>query len=138
MVQKNQKYKLGDILVRQGYLSDKQLKSALEAQKKTKQRLGDYLIDAGIVSDKDIAYALHIQLGVGIVELRGIDIPDSVISLVSGSVLRKHNVLPIGFDSSSSNSLILVMSDPLDMVAQDDISIITNCFIEPREEHPIC
>ena len=132
MVQKNQKYKLGDILVRQGYLSDKQLKSALEAQKKTKQRLGDYLIDSGIVSDKDIAYALHIQLGVGIVELRGIDIPDAVISLVSGSVLRKHNVLPIGFDSSSSNSLILVMSDPLDMVAQDDISIITNCFIEPR------
>ena len=62
MVPKNQKYKLGDILVQQGYLSDKQLKSALEAQKKTKQRLGDYLIDSGIVSDMDIARALHILL----------------------------------------------------------------------------
>ncbi|MBP8639459.1 MAG: Flp pilus assembly complex ATPase component TadA [Oscillospiraceae bacterium] len=132
MVQKNQKYKLGDILVQQGYLSDKQLKSALESQKKTKQRLGDYLIDSGIVSDKDIARALHIQLGIGIVELRGVDIPEDVISLVNGSILRKHNVLPLAFEGSSNNTLILVMSDPLDMVAQDDISIITNCFIEPR------
>lgn len=132
MVPKNQKYKLGDILVQQGYLSDKQLKSALEAQKKTKQRLGDYLIDSGIVSDMDIARALHIQLGIGIVELRGADIPEDVISLVNGNILRKHNVLPLAFEGSSNNTLILVMSDPLDMVAQDDISIITNCFIEPR------
>ena len=132
MVPKNQKFKLGDILVQQGYISDKQLKSALEAQKKTKQRLGDYLIDSGIVSDMDIARALHIQLGIEIVELRGIDVPDDVISLVSANVLRKHNVLPLSFVGASSNTLILVMSDPLDMVAQDDISIITNCFVEPR------
>jgi len=132
MVPKNKKYRLGDILLQQGYISEAQLKSALEAQKKNKQRLGDYLIDSGIVSDKDIMQALHIQMGIEIIELRGIDIPDEVISLVSGSVLRKHNVLPIAFDGAARNTLILVMSDPLDMVAQDDISIITNCFIEPR------
>ncbi len=132
MVPKNKKYRLGDILLQQGYISDTQLKSALDAQKKTKQRLGDYLIDSGIVSDKDIAQALNIQLGIEIVELRGIDIPEDVITLVGGSVLRRHNVLPIAFVNGSRNTLILVMSDPLDMVAQDDISIITNCFIEPR------
>ena len=132
MVPNNKKYRLGDILLQQGYISEAQLKSALEAQKKSKQRLGDYLIDSGIVSDKDIMQALHIQMGIEIIELRGIDIPDEVISLVSGSVLRKHNVLPIAFDGAARNTLILVMSDPLDMVAQDDISIITNCFIEPR------
>ena len=132
MVPKNKKIKLGDILLQQGYISDKQLKSALEAQKKTKQRLGDYLIDSGIVSDRDIAQALNIQLGVEIVELRGIDIPENILSMVSAAVLRKHNVLPIAFETGSRNTLILVMSDPLDMVAQDDISIITNCFVEPR------
>lgn len=128
----NKKYKLGDILVQQNYISDAQLRSALEAQKKTKQRLGDYLIDSGIVSDKEVAQALHIQLGIEVVELRGIKIPDDVISLVSGSVLRKHGVLPIAVERSVRNTLILVMADPLDMVAQDNISIITNCFIEPR------
>ena len=83
------------------------------------------------MSDSDIAKALHIQLGIEIVELRGMKIDPDVISLVNGSVLRKHNVLPIGFNKNT-NELLLAMSDPLDMVAQDDISIITNCTIEPR------
>ena len=64
MVPRNKKYRLGDILLQQGYISEAQLKSALEAQKKSKQRLGDYLIDSGIVSDKDIMQALHIQMGI--------------------------------------------------------------------------
>lgn len=132
MVPKNKKFRLGDILVQQGYITENQLVSALDGQKSTKQRLGDYLIDSGIVSDRDIARALHIQLGIDIVELRGIEIPEDVISLVSGSVLRKHSVLPLSFNGNSRNSLLLAMSDPLDIVAQDDIAIITNCIIEPR------
>ena len=66
------------------------------------------------------------------VELRGVKIPPEVIGLVSGSILRKHKVLPIGFDEKDQNALILAMADPLDMVAQDDIAIITNRRIEPR------
>lgn len=132
MALKKKKYRLGDILLQQGYISEEQLRSALEAQQKTKQRLGDYLIESGIVSDKDIAQALHLQLGIDYVELRGIEIPEDVISLVSGSVLRKHNVLPIGYYDEAHTTLLLAMSNPLDMVALDDIAIITNCLIEPR------
>ncbi len=132
MALNTKKYRIGDILLQQGYLTEAQLSSALEAQQKSKQRLGDYLIESGIVSDKDIAKALRIQLGVEYLDLRGIVIAEDVISMVSGAVLRKHNVLPIGFDDDARTTLLLVMSDPLDMVAIDDISIITNCLIEPR------
>ena len=127
----NRKLRLGDILIEQGYITQEQLDDALKKQKKSKKRLGDYLVSEGILSDSDIANALHIQLGIEIVELRGMKIDPDVISLVNGSVLRKHNVLPIGFNKNT-NELLLAMSDPLDMVAQDDISIITNCTIEPR------
>ena len=127
----NRKLRLGDILIEQGYITQEQLDDALKKQKKSKKRLGDYLVSEGILSDSDIAKALHIQLGIEIVELHGMKIDPDVISLVNGSVLRKHNVLPIGFNKNT-NELLLAMSDPLDMVAQDDISIITNCTIEPR------
>lgn len=127
----NRKLRLGDILVNQGYISEEKLADALTQQKKSKQRLGDYLVSQGIVSDSDIARALNIQLGIEIVDLRGKKIPAEIIGLVSGSVLRRHNVLPLGFDKDT-NELILAMSDPLDMVALDDIAIITNCSVEPR------
>jgi type IV pilus assembly protein PilB len=129
---KKQKYKIGDILVMQGFLSQQQLESALSAQQKTKQRLGDYLIDAGIVSDKDIQQALHVQLGVETIDLHGVNLPEDILGLVPVSVLRKHNVLPVDYLDSAHTTLILAMVNPLDMVAMDDISIITGCLVEPR------
>ena len=129
---KKEKYKIGDILVMQGFLSPQQLESALTAQQKTKQRLGDYLVDAGIVSDRDIQQALHLQLGVETVDLHGVNLPDDILGLVPVSVLRKHSVLPIDYLDPAHTTLILAMADPLDMVAMDDISIITGCMVEPR------
>lgn len=131
-IMKKEKLRIGDILVAQGFLSPGQLKSALAAQQKKKQRLGDYLVDSGIVSDKDIQQALHLQLGIDVVELRGISLTDSILKLVPVSVLRKHSVLPVDYLDAAHSTLLLAMADPLDMVAMDDISIITGCMVEPR------
>ena len=129
---KKEKYRIGDILVMQGFLSRQQLESALTAQHKTKQRLGDYLVDAGIVSDKDIQQALHVQLGIETIDLHGVNLPDDILNLVPVNVLRKHSVLPIDYLDPARTTLILAMADPLDMVSMDDISIITGCLVEPR------
>ena len=129
---KKEKYRIGDILVMQGFLSRQQLESALTAQHKTKQRLGDYLVDAGIVSDKDIQQALHVQLGIETIDLHGVNLPDDILNLVPVNVLRKHSVLPIDYLDPAHTTLILAMADPLDMVSMDDISIITGCLVEPR------
>ncbi len=129
---KIKKYRLGDLLIMQGVLTQDQLDEGLVAQRKQHRQLGECLIEMGFVSDNDIAQALSIQLNIPIVDLRGIRIDPSVISLVSGTVLRKHTVLPIGYSDTHTGVLILAMANPLDMIAQDDISIVTNCVIEPR------
>ena len=125
------KNRLGEILLQHGLVTEEQLKTALEVQQRGKHRLGDILVESGVTTDDDIAMALHLQLGLPMIDLRGIKVPPEIIGLVSGSVLRKHSVLPIGFDEHNSNFLLLAMADPLDMIAQDDISIITNCAVEP-------
>jgi len=126
------KMRLGDIVVKQGVITEQQLEVALAEQKNSKRRLGDVLIETGMTTESEIARAVHLQLGIEMVDLRGINIPQDVIRLVSGNVLRKYKVLPLGFDENDSNILIIAMADPLDMIAQDDISIITNYRIEPR------
>lgn len=127
------KLRLGDILINQNVITEAQLSAAFDFQKKNKgMRLGDCLIECGFITGEDIAHALHLQLNIEKIDLHGIKIPPEIITLVSGSVLRKHSVLPVAFDPNNPNVLILAMADPLDMVAQDDIAIITNCAIEPR------
>jgi type IV pilus assembly protein PilB len=127
-----QKLRLGTLLVQKGIISDEQLSSALALQKKYHRHLGDCLVEMGYATEEDIVNVLETQLRIPRIDLRGIRIDPEIIGLVNGSVLRKHSVLPIAFDEKLSNSLILAMADPLDMVAQDDISIITNCVIEPQ------
>ncbi|HCT64113.1 MAG TPA: type II secretion system protein GspE [Lachnospiraceae bacterium] len=126
------KMRMGDILIEQKMINQEQLNMALELKKKTKKRLGDVLVEAGIITEREIAFSLNKQLGIDMIDLRGIKIPQELIGLVSGSILRKHKVLPIGFDEQDSTTLLLAMADPLDIVAQDDISIITNFRVEPR------
>ncbi len=129
--QKN-RHRLGEILLQQHVISEKELEKALVAQQKDHKRIGDYLVENGITTDEEIANALHTQLGIETVNLRGMNIPPEIVNLVPGSVLRKHNVLPLGFDPANAHLLLLAMADPLDTVAQDDISIITNHLVEPR------
>ncbi len=126
------KYRLGDLLIHKGIITNSQLEQALEMQKKSNKWLGDYLIELGMVTDSDIANVLELQLNIPRVNLRGVKISPDVINLVNGSILRKHNVLPLKFRDDNASVLIVAMSNPLDMVAQDDISIITNAIIEPR------
>ena len=126
------KLRLGDLLVSQGLLSASLLEVALAEQKKSRTKLGQYLVANGYITDTEIARALHLQLDIELVDLRGLRIPPEVINLVSGTILRKHSVVPIGYDSNDSNVLLLAMSDPLDINAQDDISIISNLRVEPR------
>ena len=126
------KIHLGSLLVQERVITENQLNEALAMQKKTHKRLGDCLMKLGFATEDDIVNVLSTQLNIPRIDLRGIRIDPEVISMVGGTVLRRHGVLPIAFDESRSNALILAMSDPLDMAAQDDITIITNCTVEPR------
>ena len=125
------KIRLGEALVLTNSITEAQLDEALAKQKTTGKRLGEVLIDDGLVTDEVIAKVLHAQLGYPIVELQSIDIAPEVKSLVSSSVLKKYKILPIEYAENNMNVLRVAMSDPMDMNAMDDISIITGCQVEP-------
>lgn len=125
------KIRLGEALVLTNSITEAQLEEALAKQKTTGKRLGEVLIDDGLVSDEVIAKVLHAQLGYPIIELQSIDIPPEVKGLVSSSVLKKYKILPIEYAENNMNVLRVAMSDPMDMNAMDDISIITGCQVEP-------
>ncbi|MEG0688157.1 MAG: ATPase, T2SS/T4P/T4SS family [Hungatella sp.] len=125
------KIRLGNILIHQSAITDEQLALSLERQKDSGKKLGEVLVDEHMLSELQIARALETQLGIAMVDLSGIVIPDSIIQLVSAAILKKYQVIPYEFDAVNPNVLHLAMADPMDMMAMDDISIITNCQIEP-------
>ena len=125
------KIRLGDVLVKSGYITGEQLQNALEGQKGSGKKLGEYLVDAGLVSEEQIARALSQQLGMEMIDLQNVVVAPDILKLVPPKILKKHIVFPFEYRKDNVGVLRVAMSDPMDMNAQDDISIITNCIVEP-------
>ena len=123
--------RLGDLLIRQDVLTEEKLKKALELQKGTGKKIGEVLVENGFITEEMIARALQTQLGLKIIELTGVTIPKEVRNLVSVNLLKKYQCIPFELDPYNANILHLAMSDPMDMAAIDDISIVTNLQVEP-------
>ena len=70
------KIRLGELLIREGRLTDDQLQQALARQKQTGRRLGAVLQDLGFVTDDVIARLLAAQLKFPYFEphLEGVDV----------------------------------------------------------------
>ena len=130
-----QRLKIGDLLLNAGVINEQQLQKALDYSKEQRQkgnakRLGDCLRELGFVTDRQVAEALASQLNLQLVDLQGFTLSKQMQELIPGSTLRKHSVLPLGYDPKDPQAIFLAMSDPLDIVAIDDVEIITNCRIE--------
>ena len=131
MALRRERMRLGDLLVKQNVLTEEDLGKALQKQKGSGKKIGEVLVDEGFITEEAIVQALHMQLGLQVVELNGITIPREVRELVGVELLKKYTVVPFEVDPHNANILHLAMADPMDMVAIDDISIVTDMQIEP-------
>lgn len=123
--------RIGECLLNENFITQEKLDEALALQKSSGKRLGELLVENGFVTGEQLATALSRQLGLGIVNLQVIEIPDDILNMVPAQILRKHKVLPFEYKPGAPNTLHLAMSDPMDTVAIDDIGIVTNLSIEP-------
>jgi type IV pilus assembly protein PilB len=87
--------RLGELLTKASLISQDQLKDALRVQKETGGKLGETLIKLGFVSEEDITECLSQQFGVPSINLQHFEIDASVIKLIPGDVARKYNILPV-------------------------------------------
>lgn len=125
------KLRLGDVLVNSKAITNTQLLQALDLQKGSGKKLGEVLVEEGIVTEEQIAMALSTQLHIELIDLTTIAVSQDILDLIPVNVLKKNKVFPIEYAQDSMNVLRVAMADPMDMYAQDDISIITNCQVEP-------
>ncbi|MBP2653919.1 MAG: epsE [Firmicutes bacterium] len=124
----NQRFRLGDILLNAGIITDEQLQKALAMQRKNGERLGKTLINLGVVSEDNILRALESQLGVDVVSLARYPIERDAALLIPAQLAERHKVLPLKKDGSQ---IILAMADPTNFFAIDDVRMVTGLNVQP-------
>ncbi len=119
---KKRTLKLGDILVNLGFITEQELRLALEEQAKTGEKLGEVLIRLSLVTEEEVAYALAYQAGVEFVNLEEVITNPAVIKLVSYKVAKENRVLPLDTDGKR---IVVALSDPFNFRAIDLIEQTT-------------
>ena len=125
------KIRIGDVLVAAGAITEEQLQEGLAKQKETCRKLGNALVDLGFISNDMLITVLTTQLGIDYIELKGAKIEEKVIHMVPENMVTKYQAIPIEIDPDNPNILKVAMADPMDIMAMDDIGLVTNLQVEP-------
>ncbi len=121
--------KLGEMLVKAGKITQEQLDEALKGQVIFGGRLGTNLIEMGYLEEDDISRLLSEKLGVPYVPPEQLmTIPAGVIALIPREMAAKYKVIPLSLEKKK---LVLVMEDPSDLAAIDEIAFRTGFNISP-------
>lgn len=125
------KIKLGDLLVAAGAITEDELMEALSRQKELGLKLGQTLVKLDYISQDILNATLQQQLGIDFISLQGVKLEEQILNIIPENLIRKYRAIPIEFDETNPNVLRVAMSDPMDIIALDDMSIATNYQIEP-------
>ena len=120
--------RLDDILLDSGKITKEQLETAINKQKSSKnKKLVEVLIELGYVTEEDILDLLNQHLDIPIVDLFNYHIDPKIIALVPENIARKYNLIPVDIDDGE---LLVVMNDPFNIFAIDDIKLLTGMKIK--------
>lgn len=87
--------RLGEVLLKAGHITAAQLEEALEHQRGTSLRLGQMLVRLGWLRETTMRQALCAQLHVNFVDLDAIAIDPELARLIPESFARRYSVIPL-------------------------------------------
>lgn len=92
---------LGQLLVKKRLLTDEQLGQALQVHKARGGRLGQVLIELGYISDRDLASALSDQFGYTFEPTPHLNFDPEAARLVDEGFVQRHAAVPLRMDGQS-------------------------------------
>ncbi|MCS7201191.1 MAG: type II secretion system ATPase GspE [Dictyoglomus sp.] len=119
---------LGEILIEEGIITKEQLEIALEESHKRAKPLGETLLELKYINDYQLAQVLSIQLGFPFKSLKEIKIDPEIAKMINFSKAKQDLILPL---YKENNRVVVAMVDPANIMALDDIKMITKSEVEP-------
>jgi len=120
--------RIGDLLLKEGLITQDQLNKALQEQRNNGTRVGYNLVKLGYVKETDLTRMLARQHKMPAVDLTKFQVDPRIAKLIPAELALKHSVLPLKRDG---RTLTVAMSDPATMSVLDDIKFITRLDIFP-------
>jgi len=118
--------KLGTYLVKNGIITEKQLREAIKEKRETGQRLVSVLTGLAYISEDKLLAQLSTLYGMDVVDVDFIIPDEKVLEMIPAEKAYHYEVLPI---DRKGRYLTVAMVDPTDISAIEDLRFITSMEI---------
>ena len=120
-MQSTTKMRIGEMLLKQGYINEEQLNKALEMQKTSGKRLGRTLVDLGFMPEERLIEILSMQFEVPYVKLENFIIDADAYTYLPEDLCKTYKIVPLFVLKTEDDrrmprvSLTIAMTDPTNM-----------------------
>ncbi|MEA5075811.1 MAG: ATPase, T2SS/T4P/T4SS family, partial [Coriobacteriia bacterium] len=120
--------RLGMLLMRAGIITERQLADALEIHKVTGSPLGKVLVDLGHATQGGILSVMAKQIGIPYINFAEQRPDANAIAVVPRDLAVRYTLMPMEI---ADDRLVVAMADPQNVLALDDLRIITGYEVQP-------
>jgi type IV pilus assembly protein PilB len=122
------------VIVELGFVTRERAEAAVEESRKAGKPAGQVLLEAGAITADELARALAERFGLDHADLTVYSPDLSATNLISPEAARRFSAVPIGFDDDEK--LIVAMADPANVLALDDLKLLTGHELRPAVASP--
>ncbi|MBI5480977.1 MAG: hypothetical protein HY906_19115 [Deltaproteobacteria bacterium] len=123
---------LGDLLVAEGLLDQAGVESAARTARRLGVALVTALLEERLVEPGELLDLLRDRLKLPDVDLDRVIVEPDAVRALPFAFAEQHALLPVALERRGGRSLMrVVMADPLDQAAIDEIEFTTGCRVEP-------
>jgi type IV pilus assembly protein PilB len=114
---------LTDVIVAMGLASQRQVDEALDQSRTSGTTPESVLLQTGAITQDSLARALAERYGLDHLDLGIFTVDMAAANLVSTAVAKRYQAVPVAF--ADKRTLLVAMADPSNVLAVDDIAIMT-------------
>jgi type IV pilus assembly protein PilB len=120
---------IGEIVVDLGYAQRETVDRAVAVAREKGRPTGEMLVEMEAITPDQLAEVLALRFGVDHVHLTNFPVDMAAANLVNPSVAKRLEAVPVGFIGNAT--LVVAMRDPANVVAIDDIAMLTGYNVRP-------
>ena len=120
---------IGDVVVDLGFADRQAVEHAINVARTTGRRTGQVLLGNGTITADQLARVIAERYGVDHVDLGTFRVDMTAANLLSSSAARRYEAVPVAF--ADERTLLVAMVDPGNVLAVDDISLMTQMDVRP-------
>jgi type IV pilus assembly protein PilB len=120
---------LGDVLVSLGFCDRETVEDIVRQARAAGRPMGQLLLEQGLLDSGRLAVAIAERFGLQSASLETLEPDAAALALVSPAALRRLEAVPVGF--RDADTLLVAMCNPSNVLALDDLAMLTDLRVEP-------